>query len=66
MFGFANLMAHRTTVAILIGEVDGLHVTLHGSEVTSGLATEAANVRFSNALDSVLQRGFFQGPSSCI
>ena len=44
VFRFANLMANRTTVAILIGEMDGLHVTLHGCEVTPGLATEAANV----------------------
>ena len=65
VFCFANLLTNRTIIAELIGKVDGLHVTSHGREVTSGFATDAANVRLSHALDSVLQSGLFQGPPAC-
>ena len=44
VFCFANFFTNRTIIAELIWEVDGLHVTLHGGEVTSGFATDAANV----------------------
>ena len=66
VFSFTNLLTIGTIVTKLRGEMDCFHVTLHGREVTSGFATDAASVCSSQASDGVLQSGFVQGPSpSC-
>ena len=54
--GFAEPQAEPALVAPSAGEVAGLHVEPHGSDVPAGLATQLAVVLCPRALAAVLSR----------